>query len=112
MNLDNSWSIILKDNENNDFIQYIEADDFDDAVDKAKNTFEARLYKIGSRYTTVQGQKACKHTKLRDRLRFGFNAGWTTVDVEGLTIYEAIAKAKKHKFVQGKEITEIYTIKD
>ena len=106
MNLEKTYWIELYDKKNKSFIQYIEANDMEEAIKKAKNSFFSALHGLGSKGGS-SSQKACKLTILKGKLRFGFNAGWITLDASGLTIFEVLKKAENHPFTEGKTITEI-----
>lgn len=110
INLDNSYMIAIKHKEGQ-LIQYIEANNLDEAIKKARLTFQGNLHNIF--YKLEKGsmcQKACYLTTLAGKLRFVFNAGWLALDVTGLTIFEALEKAKNHKFAKGEIIEEIHSI--
>lgn len=105
LNLDKAYRVTLTTTKKTKYVQYIEAENMDSAINKALKTFSARLmqFEAGS-----EAQKACNLTKLNDKLRFGFKGGWTTLECKGLTIYEALEKAK-HCFNDIQDITEIET---
>lgn len=101
INLENTYRITI-----DQFVQYIESDCMDNAIKAARNSFHANLYKLKG---AVESQKACPLTKLSGRLVFGFNGGWNTLDVSGLTIFEALEQAKNHPFAKSLDITEIHS---
>jgi hypothetical protein len=107
INLNNAYKVTLTTTQGRKLIQYIEAGSSDHAIRIAKNTFEAGFCKFQEGAET---QKACDKTKLKDEvLRFGFKGGWNTLylkDYDGLTIFEAVDKAK-HCFGGVQEIIEI-----
>ncbi len=103
INLNNSYRITLTTTQGKNIVQYLEADSMDEANKLARLTFEAGFYKFKDGY---EGQKACDKTKLNERLRFGFRGGWNTLDCSGLTIFEALDKAK-NCFGSMQDITEI-----
>lgn len=95
MNLQKSYMVKLPTRRGLDFVQYIEAEGVDNAIQKARRTFSARLYDV------LQGagsetQKACNKTKLHGRLTFGFRGGHITKDCTGLSIFEALELASRH----------------
>jgi hypothetical protein len=106
MNLNNTYRIELE-NKKANLIQYIEANSCDEAEAIAKNSFEAKLSGLNESYLWITSQRACKLTQLKGKLKFGFDTGYITLKVDGLTIYEAMDKAKNHKFVKGETISEI-----
>ena len=105
MNLDESYRVTLEDKKDKKFVQYIEAENLDSAIKSARNSFSSRVYGLDN--SGAETQKSCKLTILTGKLRFGFNAGWITLDVTGLNIFEALKKAETHHFTEGKKITEI-----
>lgn len=111
MNLDKTYRVTLYDNQNNNYVQYIDAEDGDtDAViAKAKKTFQAHLYGLADKNKGSELQRCCPLTKLRGRLMFGFAGGHITLDVTGKTIFEAMNEAKQHEWIKkkGGKITEI-----
>tara|TARA_R110000772_G_C13205506_1_gene430491 strand:+ start:554 stop:949 length:396 start_codon:yes stop_codon:yes gene_type:complete len=117
INLKNSYRIELYQQDNKrKLIQYIQASNTDEAIKKAKRTFEGNLFKLYSRkgLGSVISQKACDLTLLKGKLRFGFNAGWFTKNVEGLTIFQALKDLKTDKrfleFSENESIQEISAI--
>lgn len=100
-NLENTYRITI-----GNFVQYIEADNMDKAINAARQSFLANLYDLKG---CVEAQKACPTTKLKGVLVFGFRGGWNTLDVEGLTIFQALEVAKNHSFTEGRAITEIHS---
>ena len=105
MNLEKTYWIELRDKKEKSFIQYIEADNMDQAIKKARNSFFSSLH--GLQKGSSGSQKACNLTLLKGKLRFGFNNGWITLDASGLTIFEALKKAQNDPFTAGRTITEI-----
>tara|TARA_R110000823_G_scaffold310339_1_gene435210 strand:- start:339 stop:713 length:375 start_codon:yes stop_codon:yes gene_type:complete len=114
INLKNSYRIELYSRNNKrKLIQYIESSDSDKAIRKAKNTFDGNYFNLDNKggIGSIVFQKACKLTILTGKLRFGFNTGWFSKNVEGLTIFEALKDLKSDKrFLElsdNKAITEI-----
>tara|TARA_R110001632_G_scaffold12355_1_gene43062 strand:+ start:441 stop:815 length:375 start_codon:yes stop_codon:yes gene_type:complete len=114
IDLKNSYRIELYSRNNKrKLIQYIEASDSDKAIRKAKNTFDGNYFNLDNKggIGSIVFQKACKLTILTGKLRFGFNTGWFSKNVEGLTIFEALKDLKSDKrFLElsdNKAITEI-----
>ena len=117
INLKNSYRIELYSRNNKKkLIQYIEASDSDKAIKKAKNTFYGNYFSLDNKggIGSVVFQKACKLTILTGKLRFGFNAGWFSKNVEGLTIFQVLKELKTDKrflkFSENKPIQEISAI--
>ena len=82
----------------------------DKAIDKAQSTFESRNWGF-DKCTSRSAQKACKLSKVRESLKFGFKGGWVTVHGNNeKTIFEMFEEAKKHKFASNEEIEEIFAI--
>lgn len=114
MKIENAYRIELHEkrgNKTGNLIQYIEADCMDEAIEKAKNTFEARLYHFEKPNIGSSAQKSCKLRKIHEPLRFGFQGGWYTVHGNGeKTIFEMMREAEADKdFVKG-PITEISVV--
>ena len=114
INLKNSYRVELYQQDNKrKLIQYIQASNTDEAIRKAKRTFKGNLFTLYSRkgLGSVTSQKACKLTLLKGELRFGFNTGWFSKDVEGLTIFQVLKELKTDKrfleFSENKPIQEI-----
>ena len=114
INLKNSYRVELySKNNKRKLIQYIEASDSDEAIRKAKRTFKGNYFSLDNKggIGSVVFQKACKLTLLKGELRFGFNAGWFTKNVEGLTIFQVLKELKTDKrfleFSENKPIQEI-----
>ena len=105
MNLDKTYRVTLQDKKDKEFVQYIEAENVDSAIKSARNSFSSRVYGLDK--SGALTQKSCKLTILTGKLRFCFDAGWITLDVTGLNIFEALKKAETHHFTEGKKITEI-----
>lgn len=111
INLKNSFRVELyQRNNKRKLIQYIEANDTDEAIREAKRTFSGNLFEISSRkgLGSVISQKACKLRILKGELTFGFGHGHLTIDVDNMTIFEALEKIKAKEFVENNPIKEIY----
>lgn len=106
INLNNAWRVTLLSAAGVPFTQYFEADTMDKAITIAKRSFEANL--VGVLSNGVEAQKACKHTIVKERLRFGFLGGWLTVE-GGRDIFTMLDEAKNTKFAEGETIHEITT---
>jgi hypothetical protein len=115
MKLDNAYRITLhakRRGEKAELIQYIEADNMDGATNKAKETFFARLYGFDSNRThSLEAQKACDVSKVKESLKFGYKGGWATVDGNNeKSIFDMLEEAQEHDFTKGHEITEIHAM--
>ena len=101
INLDKSYIVTIKGK-----TQVVESDSLDNAVKKARDCFYGRLYDLETGGATVQ--KCCKHTIIKEPLRFGFDTGWVTIHPSDTdTIYTMLDKAVNMDFVNGACITEI-----
>ena len=116
MEIKKTWRIGLS-NKRDILTQYIVADSFDDAITKAQNTFDSRLYGLDAGKVCKAGQKYCNKTVINHPLRFGFCGGWTTVRPAAGhdTIDTMLAKAISQQCnknglnaAESGEITEIY----
>ncbi len=113
IDLKNSYRVILqKGRYKKQLIQYIEANNMDEAIKKAKNTFYGRLYLLcGKGSISSLTEKACKLKLLKGKYKFHFKNGWLSFDVSGLNIFEGLQKLKNDKrFIEFSEnalITEI-----
>ena len=106
--LESYWRISLK-GRNRELVQYIKAENFDEAIKKAQNTFHARLEKLDGDRVTKEGQRACRLTKINKPLRFVFCGGWVTVKPNNQNVFEMLDEAKTNSYyTKGREITEIF----
>lgn len=103
IDLNKAYRITLTTKKGRRFTQYIEAENMDIAGKLARETFAASLYEFRAGY---EAQKACPLSKLNESLRFGFKGGWNTIDCTGLTIFQALEKAR-HCFGAMQDIEEI-----
>lgn len=78
--------------------QVIEAENMDDAINKAKSTFEFRLYNPSG---PIGVQKCCKSTPLTGKAKFSFGSGHITLTLENEDIFSALERAKNDSFVVG-----------
>lgn len=106
MNLSNAYRITLYDNGNHPYVQFIEAENVDNAIALAKTSFQARLYGLAERNKSSESQKACTKSVESERLLFGFNSGHVTIE-GGKAIDVMLLEAQNHPFVEGGSINEI-----
>lgn len=110
MNIENTFKVTLYINKNlnKPYVQFIEAGSIDQAIERAHNSFNGRLYNLGKSPSIAQ--KACNYTIEGKKLTFGFRAGHITINPkEDSTIFDMYQEAKNHHFVNGEEIKEVHT---
>ena len=84
--------------------QVIEAENIDEAINKARSTFQFSLENPSG---SIGVQKCCRSTLLNGRAKFSFGSGHITLTLKNEDIFSALERAKCSPFVNGKEIEEI-----
>ena len=99
IDLKNSYRVVLqRARYKKQLIQYIKADNMDEAIKRAKNSFSGTLFALcGKGSLSSMSQKACQLTLLKGKYKFHFNSGWDCFDISGLNIFEGLQKLKKDK---------------
>ena len=105
MNLEKTYCIKSLNKEGKYFTQYIEANNINEATEKAKDSYFFLANDLQA--TSISSNKVSKTTLLKGKLRFNFNAGWTILEVTGLTIFQALEEAQDFELTKGEEIEEI-----
>jgi hypothetical protein len=115
MNLEKSYRIVLTDRKTRKgktrsakLVQYVEAENMDAAIIKARNTFFARLHGFDT-CAGSESQKACNTSSVRDSLKFGFKSGWVTIH-GGENVFAMKAEAERMDFLKGAKIDEIHAL--
>lgn len=100
MNLSNTWKIKfnLVGYAVKEYMQYIEADCMDSAIEKAKNSFEFRLLELRRKRTKknisgIEAQRLCKYSKVKNDLVVSFGSGHSTIYKSNINIFDTINKA-------------------
>jgi len=99
IDLKNSYKILLrKGKAKKQLIQYIEADNMEEALKKAKKTFSGSLYLLcNDGFVASMSQKACELTLCHGKYKFYFDTGWFCIDISGLNIFQGLQKLKNDK---------------
>ena len=107
MNLNNSYMVTLPTKTGRDFLQVIEADNVDQAIRKARKTWDANLWDVKKESGSMV-QHCCKHTNIRKPLKFNFKSGHITIHPKSKdTIFTMYEKALKHEWCENGVIERI-----